>query len=235
LEKVDWGRRADTGFLASGIDPADRRGHKNRYIDFLQKRALEEVLELKGDEVVLDFGCGSGRISYWIAPRVKHVVGLEVTPEMIDLAEKNREAENVEFMLYDGTRFPVMAYPFDLILSVGVLQIMEREQQSQVISDLSHSLKSDGWFCLIEQVSDNPKVKRPGVKKYLRSFKESGLECMQYYPIRKGRWWLLYVIRYGWIAHRWFPRIASWELKKRRGKKGNISYYNDYLFLTKKA
>ena len=54
---------------------------------------------------VLDFGCGSGRFSYWIARWVKKVVGLEVTPEMIDLAEKNRTARNVEFVIYDGVSF----------------------------------------------------------------------------------------------------------------------------------
>ena len=118
VENVDWGERAKKGFLASGIDPSDRKGHKNDYIDLLQKMALQEVLELKGDEIILDFGCGSGRISYWIAPKVKKVVGLEITREMIDLAEKNRVAENVEFMVYDGVRFPVVPYPFDLILSV---------------------------------------------------------------------------------------------------------------------
>ena len=159
-ERVDWGERADrvSGF---GDDPADRRGHKNRYIDLLQKMALEEVLELKGDEAVLDFGCGSGRISYWIAPRVKNVVGLEVTPEMIELARQNREAENVEFMLYDGNHFPVMPHPFDLVLSVGVLQIMEGEALTKVILALSRYLKPGGRFLMIEQVSDNPKIKRP--------------------------------------------------------------------------
>jgi cyclopropane fatty-acyl-phospholipid synthase-like methyltransferase len=40
-------------------------------IDLLQKMALGEILELKGDELVLDFGCGSGRFSYWIASRCK--------------------------------------------------------------------------------------------------------------------------------------------------------------------
>jgi SAM-dependent methyltransferase len=119
FENEDWGRRAQKGFLASGIDPGDRRGHKNNYIDLLQKTALEEVLDLKGDEIVLDFGCGSGRMSYWIAPRVKRVLGLEVTSEMIDLAELNRASENVEFRLYDGAHFPVFPDPFDLILSVG--------------------------------------------------------------------------------------------------------------------
>lgn len=111
IKNADWGRRAREGFLASGIDPADRRGHKNDYIDLLQKKALEEVLELKGDEVVLDFGCGSGRFSYWMAPKVKKVLGLEITPEMIDLAERNRTAENVEFLLYDGAHFPVFQTP----------------------------------------------------------------------------------------------------------------------------
>ncbi|MEI9476336.1 MAG: class I SAM-dependent methyltransferase [Deltaproteobacteria bacterium] len=233
-EKVDWGKRAHTGFLASGIDPADRKGRKNRYIDLLQKMALEEVLELKGDEAVLDFGCGSGRISYWIASRVKKVVGLEVTPEMIDLAKQNRDAENVEFMLYDGIHFPVMPHTFDLVLSVGVLQIMEGENLTKVILALSHYLKSGGRFLMIEQVSDNPGIKRPSVNEYLHAFKESGLDCLQYYPIRKGRWWLLYLIRYGLISERYLSRIALWEMKKRRKGEKHISYYWDGLFLTKK-
>jgi len=232
---VDWGRRAHTGFLASGIDPADRKGHKNRYIDLLQKTALEDVLELTGDEAVLDFGCGSGRLSYWIAPRVKKVVGLEVTPEMIDLAKQNRGAENVEFVLYDGNRFPDMANSFDVILSVGVLQIMEGENLTKVISALSRYLEPAGRFLIIEQVSDNPRVKRPPVNEYLRAFSESGLNCLRHYPIRSGRGWLLYLIRYGLIPERWFPCIASRELKKMSQKAGRISYYRDYLFVAEKA
>lgn len=57
-ERVDWRRQAREGFLASGIDVSDRRGHKNFYIDLLHKMALEEALHLNGDEEVLDFGCG---------------------------------------------------------------------------------------------------------------------------------------------------------------------------------
>ena len=234
VENVDWGERAKKGFLASGIDPSDRKGHKNDYIDLLQKMALQEVLELKGDEIILDFGCGSGRISYWIAPKVKKVVGLEITREMIDLAEKNRVAENVEFMVYDGVRFPVVPYPFDLILSVGVLQTMKEELLKRTLSGLAQYLKKDGRFYLIEQVSDNPKVDRPKVEEYLQAFKESKLECLRYYPIRSGRWWLLYLIRYGFIPKNWFSRIAHGELLKRRGEGGRIHVYKDFLFLLKK-
>lgn len=232
--RVDWSQRAEEGFLASGIDSADRRGHKNYYIDLLQKMALEEALDLKGNEVVLDFGCGSGRFSYWIAPRVKKAVGLEITPEMVELAERNRDVENVEFMVYDGIHFPVFPFPFDLILSVGVLQTMRGEILKRTISKLAQYLKKNGRFLLIEQTSDNPKVERPKVEEYLQAFEESKLECLQYYPIRNGRWWMLYLIRYGLIPKGWFRRIAHYELEKRRKEKGYICFYKDFLFLLRK-
>lgn len=225
---------AQKGFLGSGIDPADRKGHKNYYIDFLQKMTLEEVMELRGNEIVLDFGCGSGRFSYWIAPRVKKVVGLEVTSEMIDLAEKNRTIENVEFKLYDKVHFPVFPYLFDIVLSIWVLQYMESDKLNKTVSELAQYLKEDGKLYLIEQASDNPKVRRPRVDEYLQSFKESKLECLRYYPIRNGRWFVLYLIRYGFIPKNWLPRIARHELSKRRGESGRIHVYKDFLFLLKK-
>jgi SAM-dependent methyltransferase len=234
IENVDWGNRAKKGFLASGIDPADRRGHKNYYIDLLQKIALVEILELKGDEVVLDFGCGSGRFSYWIAQRVKKVIGLEITPEMIELAEKHRTARNVEVMGYDGVHFPVFLYPFDIILSVWVLQYMEMERLKNTVSELGRYLNPGGKVCFIEQASDNPKMGRPNIKEYLDAFKESNLECLQYYPIRNGRWWILYLIRYGLVPRKWFSKIAVWEMNKNRKKEDKILYYKDYLFLLKR-
>jgi SAM-dependent methyltransferase len=235
IEDVDWSLRAEKGFLRSGIDPADRRGLKNQYIDLLQKMALEEAMALKGSEVVLDFGCGSGRIAYWIAPKVKRVVGLEVTREMIDLAEKNRTAKNIQFMVYDGIHFPVVPYPFDIILSVWVLQYMEGEKLKKTVSELAQYLKKGGNACLIEQASDNPRVRRPKVEEYLRAFKESKLECLRYYPIRNGRWWVLYLIRYGVIPRGLFSAIAKREILLRQKEVKTIAYYQDYLFVLRKS
>jgi SAM-dependent methyltransferase len=233
-ENGDWGRRAQRGFLASGIDPGDRRGHKNDYIDLLQKMALEEALALRGDEIVLDFGCGSGRISHWIAPRVKKVLGLEVTAEMLDLAKQNKTSENVEWMLYDGAHFPALSYSFDLVLSVGVLQIMRGESLKKTVSHLSRYLKSMGEMVLIEQVSDHPGVNRPRLREYLEAFQRAELACIQHYPIRKGRGGMLYLIRYGMIPRSFFHRIARREMACLRNARGPISYYHDYLFVLKR-
>jgi len=196
--------------------------------------SLEEVLDLKGDEVVLDFGCGSGRFSYWIAQRVKKVVGLEITLEMIGLAEKHRTAQNVEFMVYDGVHFPVFPHPFDIILSVWVSQYMGMERLKNTVSELGRYLNPGGKVYFIEQASDNPQVERPRVEDYLQAFRDSNLECLKHYPIRNGRWWLLYLIWYGIIPEGWFHRIAIWELMKNRKKVKHIPYYKDYLFLIKR-
>lgn len=233
-EREDWGKRAQRGFLASGIDPGDQRGCKNRYIDLLQRTALDEVLGLKGDEIVLDFGCGSGRVSYWLAPKVKKVFGLEVTSEMIQTAEQNRSSENVEFVLYDGIHFPVFSDPVDLVLSVGVLQILRGDFLKRAVSQLALYLKPGGRMVLIEQASDNPEVERPRVQEYLEALGEAELSCLRYYPIRKGRWWLLYLIRYGVIPKQWFSRIARLELNRRKEEKGPVRYYKDFLFLLRK-
>jgi SAM-dependent methyltransferase len=234
IKNGDWDKKARKGFLASGIDPGDRRGHKNVYIDILQKMALDEVLALKGDETVLDFGCGSGRLAYWIAPRVKKVFGLEVTQEMVDMAEKNRSAWNVEFFLYDGVQFPALTYSLNIILSVGVLCIMKGKLLKSILSNLTQYLNRDGMFYLVEQVSDNPKIGRPSLNEYLQAFKESKLVCLQYYPIRNGRWWMLYLIRYGVIPKGWFRKIAFYELEKRKREKGIIHFYKDFIFLLRK-
>jgi len=233
-ESVDWGHRARGGFLVSVIDPADRRGHKNRYIDLLQKMALDGVLDMQGDETVLDFGCGSGRVADWIAPRAKKVIGLEGTLQMIQLAQQNQKSKNVEFVLYDGLHLPILPNKFDLIISVGVLQYMAGNILNETISALAQCLRREGNVCLIEQASDNPNVPRPKVKDYLEGFKEAKLECLKHYPIRNGRWWMLYLIRYGMIPERWLRRIACYELEKRRGEKEFIHFYEDFLFLLRK-
>ena len=193
------------------------------------------MLGLQGSEVVLDFGCGSGRLSYWIAPLVKKVIGLEISPEMIDMAERNRTSKNVEFMLYDGVHFPVFQYSFDLVLSVGVLQLIREELLKSTLSSLARCLRKDGMGYLIEQVSDNPKVDRPKVEEYLQAFKESKLECLRYYPIRDGRWWLLYLIRYGVVPRGLFFMIAKREILLRQRERKATSYYQDYLFVLRKS
>jgi trans-aconitate 2-methyltransferase len=52
---------------------------------------LLERLELRGDEVVLDAGCGSGRVTALVADRVPDgkVYGVDVAPSMVEHAQES--------------------------------------------------------------------------------------------------------------------------------------------------
>jgi protein-L-isoaspartate(D-aspartate) O-methyltransferase len=66
--------------------------------DFTQARALKLVnyLYLQKSQSVLDVATGTGFIAVAIAPKVKSVIGIDFTPEMIARAEKKLEALNIE-------------------------------------------------------------------------------------------------------------------------------------------
>jgi trans-aconitate 2-methyltransferase len=69
---------------------------------------LLEGLELRGDEVVLDAGCGDGRVTKMLAERVPRgrVIGVDASPSMVDAARATlgevadvRQADLVELEL----------------------------------------------------------------------------------------------------------------------------------------
>ncbi|HXF48704.1 MAG TPA: 23S rRNA (uracil(1939)-C(5))-methyltransferase RlmD [Verrucomicrobiae bacterium] len=66
-----------------------------------------EVCVLSGKESVLDLYCGAGTISIFVSPYAKEVEGVEIVPEAIEMAEKNKKengVENVRFVLGEARK-----------------------------------------------------------------------------------------------------------------------------------
>ena len=62
----------------------------------------ERLLGLEKD--VLDLGCGIGRVALAIAPRARSVLGLDVSPGMIDEAQRRNARENSAIRHHVRTR-----------------------------------------------------------------------------------------------------------------------------------
>lgn len=189
-----WKEAAAQGDLKAVLDAADIRGRKNKYIDTLHKQQLAKALALKGDEIVLDFGSGIGRISFWLAPRCQNVIGIDVTPAMVEKAAKINAHPNVEYRLYDGLHIPSKNEYFDRLISVYVLQhIVETEDFLKIIKEFGRVLKEGGKACLIEQVSikqaheegmpEDFNLRRKPLE-YVRAFSQSGFHCEKWRLIR---------------------------------------------------
>ena len=104
---------------------------------------------LRGGEVVLNIGCGVGRIDKYLGPRVRELHAIDVSGDMIQRARVRlaglpnvhlREVGNKEFLsAFEAGRF-------DLVFSFLVLQHLEKEDAFLYLRDAARVLKPDGWL-----------------------------------------------------------------------------------------
>jgi SAM-dependent methyltransferase len=216
------------------LDAADKRGHKNAYIDYLQKLALDREGAFKFTDIVLDFGCGVGRFCPWLASRCSQVYGIDTGTEVLRLAVEYNARPNIVYQVYDGETLPFPQSYFNAILCVfgGVLQkhVFPEEQLTHLVGELQRVLKAPGIILAIEHVYGRTPAGHYPREELLAHFAQHGLVCTSHYPIRKGHWPILYMIRLGLIPTSLFPRLAQYELDKRRYEREAYLDYKDYLF-----
>lgn len=136
--------------LQAVLDPLGSQ-EKNEHLDKLHKDwLLKQILPI-GNETILDFGCGVGRISEWLAPRVKSILAIDTNQKMIDRARSLSTHENVT---YKCMRLDEVEGVFDFSLAIFVLQYCEKEKQEE-IQDILKRLSRRVLIINHEKSSDN--------------------------------------------------------------------------------
>ena len=95
-------------------------------------RELIAELKLRGDEHILDVGCGDGKVTAEIARAVPHgsVVGVDASPQMIEFAKKTFSAAkipNLEFHVMDARKIQFVR-KFDFVFSNAALHWVDDHQ-----------------------------------------------------------------------------------------------------------
>lgn len=130
-----------------GWTPEEFFAHGQREIDDAMEY-VEGVLEEAGLELergrALDFGCGVGRLTQALAAHFRRVDGVDISPEMIELADQyNHHAKRVHYK-ENSERLPFRASSFDFIYSIIVLQHMPRALARAYASEFVRVLKPGG-------------------------------------------------------------------------------------------
>lgn len=128
-ENNDYGYVMHAGMLfmeflfASGLHPKDLRGKK-----------------------ILDFGCGTGRVSRFLALTGAYVVGYDPTPECIEQsmieAEKAPPTSLAPKLLTSD--LSTVGKDFDIIVCINVLSHLDRENHNAAIEKIIKLLKENG-------------------------------------------------------------------------------------------
>jgi SAM-dependent methyltransferase len=152
----DWGRRDP--YFAVLTDPRFRRGNlteaaKREFFDSgrIHTNHVMRVIRRHidpdfGPKRVLDFGCGVGRALIPLAEVAQEVVGLDVSPSMLQEAKRNCKEHgitNVQLLASDD-ELSLLTGVFDLIHSYIVFQHIPTDRGRAIFFKLLQHLKPGG-------------------------------------------------------------------------------------------
>jgi len=131
----------------------------NYYFDNAIKKLFDQTIKIENDYKVLDMGCGVGRMSLWLASRVKKIIGIDLSPKMIAIAKKRAasfDLKNVEFSATDGKSLKFEDSNFNLIACIVVLKyIIDDGDLEQIVKEMCRVIKTNGYIAIVEQMDYN--------------------------------------------------------------------------------
>ena len=140
----------------STLDSLNARIHDGVPVEQLEQRAsdrrdlcFEELFPYARPEAgarVLELGPGVGWIMEAMLARypIGEIVGLDVSPVMIENAKQRWSDPRASYVLYGGLRVPLADNSFDNIYSIATLQHVEKHHAFLVLQELVRLLKPGG-------------------------------------------------------------------------------------------
>jgi ubiquinone/menaquinone biosynthesis C-methylase UbiE len=129
---------------------AERRAALQRERAAALADRLDALLQLRGDERVLDVGAGTGAFAFAIAERVREVVAVEADEELAERARVDAPP-NVEVVVADGEHLPYDRASFDL---GGTLRMLHHTRRPElVIAELARVTRPGGIILVVDQLA----------------------------------------------------------------------------------
>lgn len=157
-------------FLANSYDESEKN------FQLVHIKAVENTKKyLNPDDIVLDYGCGTGTKSFEIAGDVKRVLGVDISSKMIELANRKAfdlKSQNVDFTQATIFDERLLKGSFDVILAFSILHYLEDTRE--VMQRINELLKPGGFF-----ISSTECMGEEDKKKFSRFFSFSVLFAMK--------------------------------------------------------
>lgn len=139
----------DRNVMTWDAQMADRLEGPDRERD-MSADAVADLLDLTGNETVLDYGAGTGRLTVAVARRLGpqgRVVAIENNREMFErLSSRLADTPNAQPLLIEGGPVPIPGAQADRILAVDVLHHV----RADTLREMRRLLAPDGLLLLID-------------------------------------------------------------------------------------
>ena len=124
--------------------------------DEYEKGFVLPKIMLNRNKVVLDLGCGMGRLADAVSDKVKEYYGVDFSSEMIAVAKQNVRNNNCHFYtmsIVDALSDPkITARKYDLVLMAGVSMYINEDELKESYKLLRNLVNKDSLFYFEESV-----------------------------------------------------------------------------------
>jgi SAM-dependent methyltransferase len=224
------------------LAPDNRGGRKSEYVAAVFDAVLLPLVEHGQFTSLLDFGCGTGIFSRQAANLVRNVVGVDVSPGILEVARGMcKGVSNVKLVLTDGEHLPFDDNGFDCIVARETLCYVPDVRFDRMLAELTRVLKPGGQLLMIEQVSETsywqsyagtPHQTKRASSVIRRSAEQAGLLLQDQRVVRNPRFPGVYLAWSGLVPRRLIPALARFELAWHRhwGRPGRRWWDDLFLF-----
>jgi ubiquinone/menaquinone biosynthesis C-methylase UbiE len=141
-------------FTNQAVPFAELKAHsEDRTLDIFR-----ELGDFSGEECVLDSGCGPGLVSCYLSSLANEVIGLDLTPAMIQLAKETaskRSITNVNFIVGNMLELPFANDHFDISVSRYAFHHLENPQIA--FAEMLRVTKPGGRVIVLDATPEEPK------------------------------------------------------------------------------
>lgn len=135
---------------AKGIDYDDFYQHHSwtKFVWEQEQKVLSDILKkyFQNDKIhLLDFACGTGRITKFLENKVDTSIGVDISKPMLDIAKK--KLEKTKLIRVDLTKSnPFKWQHFNLITAFRFFLNSEPKLRDEVLTIITSLLSNDGYF-----------------------------------------------------------------------------------------
>ncbi|HEX2970758.1 MAG TPA: class I SAM-dependent methyltransferase [Tepidisphaeraceae bacterium] len=155
------GNQPKQGYFDEAATTWDENPHRRAVTEAIA-RAIRAMLPLNRDWRVLEYGCGTGTLSFLLAPAVREVVAADASPGMLEQVRR-------KLALYPGTRMtpllldltcnPSPGDKFDLIVTAMTLHHVDDTER--LLSSLGGMLPQGGRLVVADLCPEDGSFHEP--------------------------------------------------------------------------
>jgi SAM-dependent methyltransferase len=176
--------------LRKVLDPSDIKGVKNTYLDVYFKYYLKEYLHPEKEDILLEVGCGIGRLTEYLSQYVHAVFGIDIVDLFIEGCRANPRKHKNTFYLKINEMIKLKASPINKMYIVWVLMLLtDRTELEETLTTYRNMLPNLKTAVVIEQVKSSSQLEhRYGkiycvyrtIEEYKEIFHTSGFKVIGY-------------------------------------------------------